>query len=187
MLRRPLLLLFCVVVWVLFSVFSVICWLHPSTTPLKFCSSLGSVYMEVWGALSRSGNSLRWGNPLIHIVSLEFDHLYMIGAVTRRMLPHLSGVHFLQVNILMQVKLIFKRKVLHHCRHKKVAKYGWNCMRERERCIKENIAQWNYNIYLMHVTLTYTVELNKSQGLRKQSLLSIVSVSVSRKLQPSGP
>ena len=23
--------------------------------------------------------SLRWGNPLIHIVSLEFDHLYMIG------------------------------------------------------------------------------------------------------------
>ena len=43
--------------------------------------------------------------------------------------------------ILMQVKLIFKRKVLHHCRHKKVAKYGWNCMRERERCIKENIAQ----------------------------------------------
>ena len=39
----------------------------------------------------------------------------------------------------------------------------------------------------MHVTLIYTVELNKSQGLRKQSLLSIVSVSVSRKLQPSGP
>ena len=67
--------------------------------------------------------------------------------------------------------------------HKKVAKYGWNCMRERERCIKENIAQWNYNIYLMHVTLIYAVELNKSQGLRKQSLLSIVSVSVSRKLQ----
>ena len=50
------------------------------------------------GTLGRSGNSLRWGNPLIHIVSLEFDHLYMIGAVKRRMLPHLSGVHFLQVN-----------------------------------------------------------------------------------------
>ena len=54
--------------------------------------------MEVWGTLGRSGNSLRWGNPLIHIVSLEFDQLSMIGAVTRRMLPHLSGVHFLQVN-----------------------------------------------------------------------------------------
>ena len=61
--------------------------------------------MEVWGTLGRSGNSLRWGNPLIHIVSLEFDQLYMIGAVTRRMLPHLSGVHFLQVNRPLERKL----------------------------------------------------------------------------------
>ena len=60
--------------------------------------------MEVGGTLDRSGNSLRWGNPLIHIVSLEFDHLY-IGAVKRRMLPHLSGVHFLQVNRPLERKL----------------------------------------------------------------------------------
>ena len=42
---------------------------------------------------------LAGGNPPVHI-SLIFDHLYMIGGVTRRMLRHLSGVPHLHVNSL---------------------------------------------------------------------------------------
>ena len=77
----------------------------PIDSPLKFCSSVGSVYMQIWGTLGRSDNSLRWDNPLVHIVSFEFDHVYMIGGVTRRMLPHPSGVPFIHVNRLLERKL----------------------------------------------------------------------------------
>ena len=40
----------------------------------------------------------RWGNPPVHATSFYFDHVYMIGGVTRRMLPHLYGVPHLHVN-----------------------------------------------------------------------------------------
>ena len=40
------------------------------------------------------GNPLRWGNPPVpgYNVSFEFDHVYLIGGVTRHMLPHPSRV-----------------------------------------------------------------------------------------------
>ena len=45
----------------------------------------------------------RWGTPACLyiqclILKLKFDHVYMIGGVTRRMLPHLPGVPHLHVN-----------------------------------------------------------------------------------------
>ena len=43
---------------------------------------------------------LRWGNLPVHNcnLSLQFDHVYTIGGVTYRMLPHLSEVPHLHVN-----------------------------------------------------------------------------------------
>ena len=39
------------------------------------------------------------GNRYVHIIShFKFDHVYMIGRVTRHMLSHLSGVPQLHVN-----------------------------------------------------------------------------------------
>ena len=52
-----------------------------------------------WGTPGRWGNPRRWGNPPFHIIShFNFVHVYMIGGVTRHMLPHLSGVPHLHVN-----------------------------------------------------------------------------------------
>ena len=45
------------------------------------------------GTPGRWSNPQTWGNPRVHIIS----H-YMLGGVTRHMLPHLSGVPHLQVN-----------------------------------------------------------------------------------------
>ena len=45
------------------------------------------------------GTPGRWGNPPVHVISsFWYDHVYMIGGVTRQMLPHLYGVFHVHVN-----------------------------------------------------------------------------------------
>ena len=51
------------------------------------------------GTPGRSGNPIRWGSPHVHIMShFNFDHVYMIGEVTRHMLRHVSRVPHLHEN-----------------------------------------------------------------------------------------
>ena len=55
-----------------------------------------------WGTPGRWGSPLRWGNPPVHIIShfnlITFTSVYMIGGLTRQMLPHLPVVPHLHVN-----------------------------------------------------------------------------------------
>ena len=52
-----------------------------------------------WGTPDRWCNPLRWGNPPVHIIShFNLITFFMIGGVTRQILPHLPVVSHLHVN-----------------------------------------------------------------------------------------
>ena len=58
--------------------------------------SIASITVSQGLFIWRWGTPGRWDNPPVHIIS--HFHVYMIGGVTRHMLPHLSGVPHLHVN-----------------------------------------------------------------------------------------
>ena len=63
---------------------------------------LDKVPLKITGDVDSSKGlfTCRWGTQpaFPNNLSFSFDHVYMIGGVTRHMLPHLSGVSHLPVN-----------------------------------------------------------------------------------------
>ena len=67
----------------------------------------------VWACLHGSGGPQ--GGEVIRLsiyLSFQFDHVYMMGGVTRHMLPHLPGVPHLHVKRPKHMKLFYELGVL---------------------------------------------------------------------------
>ena len=75
---------------------------------LLWRSTTEGLFTWRWRTPGRWGNPLRWGNPPVHIIShfnlITFTSVYMIGGLTRQMLPHLPVVPHLHVNRLWEQK-----------------------------------------------------------------------------------
>ena len=69
---------------------------------LLWRSTTEGLFTWRWGTPGRWRNPLRWGNPPVHIIChfnlITFTSEYMIGGLTRQMLPHLPEVPHLHVN-----------------------------------------------------------------------------------------
>ena len=107
-----------------------------------------------WGTPGTWGNPLRWGNPPVHIFSHSFDHVYMIGGVTRQ-----GGSPGLPDRVTLSAGVKFYHVIVSR----------WGNPPSRGRILDTSNSRKIHFGYGFASLLKVTIEWNRTEGCSKSS------------------